>query len=175
MNIATRLFALCAAAALLGACTASVPPMPGRELADAPVCSIPGMRYGGLQDGAAGFSAAEAEKHARSRLFDCGIDPVPDELVDSWLAGRAEGVAYYCSRENAEHLGVTGQTPRMTCPKAMRTEFAEGYALGASRRNAAGSAHRRIYDPYPWGIHPHVGIGIGSGGVSTGIGVGISL
>lgn len=153
--------------------------------AQAPDCSPGGLRRAGLADGAAGMPDAGAEFRGAAVAEACGFGETgPRRLaaLDSFLSGRAEGVALYCSPQNAARMGAAGETPSLSCPAPLRARFADAYAQGAAGRGATapsalpGARHDPLRrDSWPWGVTPTLGVGIGSGGLTWGLGLGLRL
>lgn len=147
---ARRSFFVVASALILSACTTLSP----QERADA--CSRTDWRTYGENDGKLGVPTS-----ARTEAFeDCAEVGQPVNLA-SYQAGRAAGLAEYCTATNGFRVGYEGLRYYNVCPPALEADFRQGYERGRRERPAIA-------------LYPSVGIGIGSGGgVSGGIGIGI--
>lgn len=155
----------------LAACAPADPgPAPVAEAPPRATCPDGSWRDAGLADGADGRSAVQG----RARLAACGLPTrgtAADDIMDAYLSGHAEGVAIYCSAENAFALGQARANPTLTCPAPLADRFAAAYAAGLA------DAIPEVAGPYGgWPIRPSIGIGVGGGGnVSGGIGIGIGF
>ena len=172
MKRTNRMAAALAAALALAACTAKAPgPPPVAEAPPRAVCPDGPWRDAGVADGADGLAASRG----LARLAACGLPargPAADNVMDAYLSGHAEGVAIYCSAENAFALGRARKTPTLSCPAPLADRFATAYAAGLA------DASPPAAEPYSgWPVlRPSVGIGVGSGGrVSGGVGIGIGF
>lgn len=109
-------------------------------------CQAVDWREYGRNDGLLGVPAAE-----RAELFaDCSeLGHAPD--TQGYAAGRAEGLAEYCTLETGYEVGREGRRYRDVCPPELEIAFLQGYEEGRHER-------RRDYRHYP-----RFGFGFGFG------------
>jgi len=114
-------------------------------------CQAVDWREYGANDGRLGIPAGE-----RAALFaDCrelGHPPDPE----AYEAGRAEGLAAYCTLETGYEVGREGRRYRDVCPPEREIAFLQGYEEGRRER---GRSHRN-YPRFGFGFgfghfHPH--------------------
>jgi len=79
----------------------------------------------GARDGQSGHPAARLEEH-RQACAEHGI--VPDDR--SYLAGREQGLQYYCTPETGYREGRRGATYQRVCPLPLEREFLLAYDQG---------------------------------------------
>ena len=114
-------------------------------------CQTVDWREYGRNDGLLGVPAAE-----RAHLFaECReIGHPPD--VAAYEAGRAEGLAEFCTVESGYEAGRAGRRYRDVCPPELEIGFLQGYEEG--RRDRA--RELRVYPRFGFGFgfghfHPH--------------------
>jgi hypothetical protein len=123
----------------------------------AAACAATDWERFGENDGRLGV----ATEDRADEFLDCKELGQPVNLA-AYQAGRAEGLAVYCTAENGYQVGYDGRRYEKVCPPATEPDFLQGYERGRKDRPS-------------YAIYPGIGIGIGSGGVRTRIGVGIGL
>lgn len=79
----------------------------------------------GARDGQSGYSPARLEEH-REACREYGI--VPDDR--SYLAGREQGLRYYCTPETGFREGRRGASYQRVCPLAAEADFLLAYDHG---------------------------------------------
>jgi hypothetical protein len=79
----------------------------------------------GARDGQSGYPAARLEEH-REACREHGI--VPDDR--SYLAGREQGLRYYCTAGNGYREGRRGAAYQRVCPLEAEADFLPEYELG---------------------------------------------
>ena len=76
----------------------------------------------GLSDGQKGYGLWRLDKHVEScARFGIDIDR------QAYLAARERGLQDYCTPENAERVGMRGETYEDVCPTALAPAFLERY------------------------------------------------
>ena len=79
----------------------------------------------GARDGQSGYPATRLEEH-RSACRDHGV--VPDDRA--YLAGREQGLRYYCTAETGFREGRRGATYQRVCPLEAEASFIPEYERG---------------------------------------------
>jgi hypothetical protein len=107
-------------------------------------CAGADWRLIGYEDGTRGLPASRIGQH-RGACADHGLSPD----LDTYLAGRREGLKVYCTRDNGFDLGVRGKSIAAVCPEetasAFRSEHARGRDLYLARAKVR-KLGRRIGD-----------------------------
>ncbi len=98
----------------------------------------------GRNDGVLGVPAAQRTK----RFADCAALGYPADIA-AYQAGRAEGLASYCTVENGYDVGYAGRRYRKVCPPELEPGFLQGYEQGRKER--------------PPDYYPYYGFGFGYG------------
>jgi hypothetical protein len=165
MTRTNRISAALAAALALGACAPTNAPLAVAEGPPPAACPTGPWRDAGLADGADGLP----ETRGQGRLRACGTptdDVAAQGALDAYLSGHAEGVAIYCSADNAWQLGRARRNPTLTCPASLAERFAASYAAGLAEAIPPVAG--------PMGLRPAMSpsFGVGIGGAS-GFGIGI--
>jgi hypothetical protein len=88
-------------------------------------CKVADWRLIGYQDGAAGKSASAIGTYRK----DCAEYAVVPDL-DSYRAGRTEGLQEYCKADNGYRLGHTGKGYATVCPSSLEPDFRAAYNQG---------------------------------------------
>ena len=116
---------------------------PGCATLDKDECLVADWRLIGFQDGAAGKSATAMDDYRK----DCArYSVVPD--LDSYQAGRSEGLLQYCQPDNGYRLGETGHAYSPVCPPESGAAFRAAYNEGREiylARSEVNSTHSRIH------------------------------
>lgn len=79
----------------------------------------------GARDGQSGYPATRLEEH-RSACREHGV--VPDDRA--YLAGREQGLRYYCTAETGFREGRRGATYQRVCPLEAESRFIPEYERG---------------------------------------------
>jgi len=92
---------------------------------DAAECRTADWRAIGYEDGAAGKEPG-AFGERRKACAEAGVTA----NFDAYMAGRTEGLAYFCRPHNAYELGTRGYRYTGICPAALEEGFLVAYADG---------------------------------------------
>ena len=117
--------------------------LPGCATLDKDECLVADWRLIGYQDGVAGKSSAALGTYRK----DCAKHAVVPDL-DSYQAGRAEGLLEYCKADNGYRLGSSGRGFSAVCPSHLESEFRAAYDRGREiylARSAVKTTRARIY------------------------------
>lgn len=99
----------------------------------------------GVNDGKLGVPVSN-----RAILFDdCARVGQPADQ-EAYRAGRAEGLAQYCTVENGYRVGYEGRRYHRVCPPEIEPDFLQGFGRGRNEMPR-------------YAVYPRFGIGIGVG------------
>ena len=114
-------------------------------------CQAVDWREYGRNDGRLGIPSGE-----RAELFaECRELGYPPDLA-AYDAGRAEGLAAYCTLETGYEAGREGRRYRGVCPPEAEIAFLQGYEEGRRERRRAYRAYPRFGFGFGFGhFHPH--------------------
>ncbi|MEN8131376.1 MAG: DUF2799 domain-containing protein, partial [Pseudomonadota bacterium] len=104
-------------------------------------CMLADWRLIGYQDGIAGKSAAVVGKYRK----DCAKHSVVPDL-DTYRAGREEGLQQYCKADNGYRLGNAGRGLPTVCPVALEGDFRDAYYAGRELYQARSAVNRTHSD-----------------------------
>ena len=116
--------------------------LPGCATLDKDECMLADWRLIGYQDGVAGKSAAVVGEYRE----DCAKHAVVPDL-DTYRAGREEGLQQYCKADNGYRLGNAGRGLSTVCPRQLEGEFRNAYQAGRElylARSAVSNTRTRL-------------------------------
>jgi hypothetical protein len=129
-------------AALVAACET----VPAEQRAAA--CQATDWYSYGLNDGVLGVASGQRVK----QFADCTELGHPADVA-AYQAGRAEGLALYCTVENGYDIGYGGRPYRDVCPPELEPAFLQGYDQGKRDRPINFNFHFGL--GYYHGSHRH--------------------
>ncbi len=88
-------------------------------------CLQADWRSVGMEDGVSGESLANLSTH-RKACAAAGVEPD----VESYKAGRQEGLEAFCTANNGLDAGKRGGSYRGVCPTEFEMEFLDAYRVG---------------------------------------------
>lgn len=100
-------------------------------------CLVADWRLIGYQDGLAGKSSAAVGEYRK----DCAKHAVVPDL-DTYQAGRAEGLLEYCKVDNGYRLGTSGRGFSSVCPSHLEANFRAAYNQGRELYLARSAVNR---------------------------------
>jgi hypothetical protein len=100
-------------------------------------CMLADWRLIGYQDGISGKSAAVVGEYRE----DCAKHSVVPDL-DTYRAGREEGLEQYCKANNGYHLGNAGRGLPTVCPTALEGDFRDAYNAGRELYQARSAVNK---------------------------------
>lgn len=97
----------------------------------------------GLADGRAGYGLWRLDRHVAScARFGIAFDR------DAYLQARAQGLTAYCTPDNGERAGLSGESYENVCPPDLEPAFLQRY-LPAHRQYLIDRRPRRFWLPWP--------------------------
>lgn len=97
----------------------------------------------GLADGRAGYGLWRLDRHVAScARFGITLDR------NAYLQAREQGLLAYCTPDNGERAGLSGETYENVCPPALEPGFLQRY-LPAHRQYWIDRRPRRFWLPWP--------------------------
>jgi len=107
-------------------------------------CTTADWRAVGYEDGAQGYGPEQLAER-RKACADYGV--APD--FDTYMAGREEGLAYYCRPQNGYNVGNSGYRYGGQCPAQMERDFvaahSDGFGLYQRRTRVQNISKRLAY------------------------------
>lgn len=91
-------------------------------------CTVANWREVGHSDAANGFEQSRLEDHRRA-CAEAGITPD----LDAYLAGFAQGLPLYCTRQRGFDIAASGGSRSGQCDRKEFGSFAQGFDRGVAR------------------------------------------